>query len=170
MRMCSGVKVCALTALWAGTANAGVVETREFAFPRANMSTFGAIFEGDPWIGSEIIEASINFRVEVTSGSAADLSVIVDLPITPDAGNVSFVLINGADLGWSGTGIFEYTQVTDMLNGVGRVGSYGAEFPTPDFSARLLEGSGITLSYIPVPAPASLGLFALPALATRRRR
>ena len=170
MRTNSCVLAGVVVGVLAGSVSAGVVETREFRFPRPNMSTFAAIFDGDTWIDSEIVSTSIDFRVEVLSGSAADIHVVVDLPIVPDDGNLSSVVINGSDLGWSGTGVFEYSLVTDLYNGTGRSGSYGAEFPTPNLSAVLLDGSGITVSYVPVPAPASAGLLALGALACRRRR
>ncbi len=165
------IRALALTgaALCSSAANAGLV-TFNFAPVGKSLSYFLA---GDnPIVGQRIISTHIVLRVESFAGSdAANFFTDHSFPILPDEGNTSALAWTGSELGWSGSGIFEYTLDTDMFNGVFTPARYGSETPGFDFDGVILEGSVIEMTTVPAPgAFAGAGLLGLTALARRRRR
>lgn len=149
----------------AAPALAGVTE---FYFAPVGNSYSAFMGADDPLVGKEIVSARIYLSVESYPGSdAANFWTDITLPIQPFDGNTNFLYLAGDDLGWSGSGTFDYFLETTMLNGHFVPARWGAETPGFDFEGRILDGSRIEIEYVPTPATLlALGL----AAAIRRRR
>lgn len=154
--------------LFVSTARAEIV-TFNFAPVGNSLSYFmGA---DNPLVGKRIVDTHIVLRVESFAGSdAANFFTDHSFPILPDPGNESALALFGIDLGWSGSGIFEYEIHTSMFNGVFTPARYGSETPGFDFEGVILEGSTIEMEVIPAPSTAALGALPLAVAALRRRR
>ncbi len=170
----------ALTAamLISATANAGfdqldVHTTTKFNPPIPfGASGQGRIFEGDPFIGREVVEVRIHWNVVVADGyDAAAIHADVRLPIDAYSGAAAQIILDGPTLGWSGSGAFNHFEATDRYNGFfGQAGtpsdwqSWGLPFDAVD----VLPTSRIEIDYL-IPEPATLLLLGLGGLALLRR-
>lgn len=142
----------------------------EFRFANVGGSFSAALFAGSPLVGQEVLSTRIVLDVRVDPGSdAADFITEILLPIDPFPGNDNHLLLEGRDLGWSGSGLFHFEETTDRFNGLFIARRYGGSTPTQNFSGQILPGSGVFIDHVPAPsAGAVLGLAGLAAL--RRRR
>jgi len=142
--------------------------TATFYFADVGSSYLAFLPADDPLVGQEIVATRIYLSVEVFPGSdAADFYTDIAFPIEPFPGNESALALLGADLNWSGPGIFDYYEETSQFNGTFIARRYGAETPAEGFDGQILAGSRIEMDY--VPEPGSLLLLALAGLCVRRR-
>ena len=126
---------------------AGTDGTATFDFAQVGQAYSAAIFEDDPIVGKEVVSARIILEVLAFPGSdAVDFTTDLLLPIDPFEGCTNVLLLNGADMGWSGEGVFSYTEETDRFNGVFVARKYGAE--TYGIQGRILQSSRVELRYI----------------------
>ena len=149
--------VLVVALLISATANAGgnpadVRMTTHFSPPLTfGVAADGRIFAGDPFIGREVVEVRITWDVVVADGhDAADIFADVFLPINTNSGN-SVIILDGATLGWSGSGTFNHYEATDRYNGFfGQAGtgfghqSWGLPFDAVD----ILPTSRIEIDYV----------------------
>lgn len=115
-----------------------------------------------------ITSTSVVIESYTTTGAqdAGDFTMSFAVPVL-DAEQTA-VLLNGHDLGWSGTGSFDHAFTSSAFNGEIRPGRFGAEF----------NGGGTFVgdAYIEftvnteVPAPGSLALLGGAGLLAGRRR
>lgn len=124
-------------------------ETATFTFAPVG-SSFSAFLPSDsPLIGKQIVSARIYLDVESFEGSdAANFFTDISFPIIPDPGNTNALVLVGSDLGWSGSGIFNYFEETTSLNGVFVSARYGGETPGENFDGILLATSRIEFDYV----------------------
>jgi len=104
-------------------------------------------FFGTDAVGCDIIETRIVVTFQPDPGiDAADLYSGFDVPVilSDPSGSTRIELI-GSELGWSGQGVFEYSEVTTAYNGVVRAGRFGWELRAVEFgdpmSGLFLENS-----------------------------
>jgi len=146
-----------------------LADTVEFQFAQVGNSFQAFLGSDDPLVGKEIVSARIYLTVESFQGSdAANFWTDITLPIEPFDGNTNFIGLAGSDLGWSGSGVFDYFLETTSLNGHFIATRYGGETPGFDFDGVILDGSRIEIDY--VPAPGGLAALALAGFAGGRRR
>ncbi len=123
--------------------------TATFNFAPVGSSYLAALLADDPLVGKEIVSARIYLDVESFPGSdAANFYTDIAFPIEPFPGNVTGLVLIGADLGWSGEGIFHYFEETTRFNGVFAPYRYGGETPGENFEGVLLNTSRIEFDYI----------------------
>ena len=121
--------------------------TATFDFAAVGMAYSAAMFEDDPLVGKEIVSARIVLDVVVDAGSdGADFHTDLLLPIEPFEGGTSVVILNGDEMGWSGDGVFRFSEETDRFNGTFVARRYGAE--TYGVQGRLLATSRVELTYL----------------------
>ncbi len=137
----------------AGTLGYGAIakaETATFNFAQVGSSYLAALLADDPLVGKEIVSARIYLDVESFPGSdAANFYTDIAFPIEPFPGNVTGLVLIGADLGWSGEGTFHYFEETTRFNGVFAAYRYGGETPGENFEGMLLNTSRIEFDYLP---------------------
>jgi hypothetical protein len=121
----------------------------QFNFANVGMSYSAAIFASDPIVGRRVISTTLVLNLSVDPGSdAADFTTDILLPIQTDAPTGSVVLYSGLDLGWAGSGVFQFTETTTRYNGVIVPARFGAE--TFGVQGFLLAGSGIVVTFEPL--------------------
>lgn len=157
--------VAALAAL--GSSARADVGTFYFAQQGQSYSAFmGA---DNPLVGQEIMVARIYLDVESFAGSdAADFATDISFPISPFPGKTNFLVYSGAELGWSGEGVFHYFLETTDLNGTFVPARYGAESFSDTFHGRVLDGSRI--EFVTVPGPGPVAVMGMAGVAVWRRR
>ena len=129
--------------LLAGSALAD--DTRFFPFARVGTSYSAAVFSGDPDVGRRIVSATVTLHLTVSPGSdAAEFSTDLLPPIEPDGGS-AVVAYLGSDLGWSGSGTFDFTTTTAEFNGTLIARRYGAE--TFGVAGSLSDDSGVLVTF-----------------------
>lgn len=129
-------------------------DMHRFQFAPVGQSYTAAIFEGNPLAGREVVSTRIELHVRVDPGSdGAEFVTDIALPIQTVGGG-NFLVLTGADLGWSGSGEFHFAQTTDGFNGTIVTGRYGAE--TYGVQGGLLDGSFIEVTLAPAACPADL--------------
>ena len=162
-------------------ANAGTV-TFNFASVGTSYSAFLA--PDSPLIGKEVTSARIYLNVESFPGSdAANFFTDLSFPISPFPGNENVLVLVGSDLGWSGSGTFEFFQETTRFNGIFVSARFAGETPGENFDGTILEGSRVEFDFASVPdnggismaacagaALAAFGFSVRRALAQRPRR
>lgn len=142
-----------------GAAVSARAETATFKFAALGTSFSAALPADSPLIGQEITSARIYLDVEAFPGSdAANFFTDISFPIEPFPGNVSALVLVGADLGWSGAGTFHYFEETTRFNGVFAPYRYGGETPGEDFDGLLLDTSRIEFDYQPAGGGGELAL------------
>lgn len=159
----------ASAAVLVAAAGAGAQQTIEWTFAQVNQSLQGALFDGDPLVGMQVVNTRIYLNILVEPGSnAADLHIDRSFPLIPEDGAGNVLVLEGAELGWSGSGTFNYFLETTGFNGTLVAGRWGAE--TYGVFGELLEGSRIEMDVVPAPgAAAVLGLAGVATLRRRRR-
>lgn len=167
-------------ALWAGIgvltctiAEPGATaraDTATFMFAPHEMSYLAMLGEDSPLIGQEVILTRIYLSVESYPASDAGLFVTdIGFPIKPPSGDLFVLTLIGAEMGWSGSGIFHYFAETKDYNGTFISMGYGAEtFSHGGFEGRVLEGSRI--EFVTVPEPGAFAVLATAGSASLRRR
>jgi hypothetical protein len=150
MRFCRIVLALAVAGFPLADSRAG---TATFLFASVGQSYLAFLPSDDPALGREIISARIVLSVESFPGSdAANFFTDIAFPIEPLPGNDNSLVLAGSDLGWSGSGQFDYFEETDRFNGRFISARYGAETPGLDFDGVILDGSRIEFTYVPEPA------------------
>ncbi|HEB26175.1 MAG TPA: hypothetical protein ENI05_00155 [Porticoccus sp.] len=91
----------------------------------------------------EIIGSEITLKVTITEGDASNFETTIQLPISPSGS----LRISGDELGWKGTGSFEYTVADNSLNGYLMAGGGGSETYLNNYSGSISAESGVTLIY-----------------------
>lgn len=153
---------------------ADVRTTTRFRPPtQFGLSSDSILPTGDPLIGLEVVAVRITWDVAVDDGhDAADIDAHVSLPIDTASGVGASFNLDGASLGWSGSGTFHHHEATDRFNGVFGPADvwfgWTAVFDSFD-AAEVLSSSKIEIDYL-VPEPSSAALLALAGLAIVRRR
>jgi hypothetical protein len=128
------------------------VETTTFNFAQVGMSYLAFLSGSDPRVGAEVIGGRIYLYVESLPGSdAANFSTNILLPIEVAPDEAFPIVLDGVDLGWSGSGQFEYVTEIPELHGFFISMRFGAETPGFDFNGSVLKGSRIEIDYIPLP-------------------
>ena len=122
----------AAAALALGTAAAGTLQTYQCLLPSARLEIFGDQFSfvctGPP--AGEILRARADLEYANDPGDdAADLMVSVQAP----SEGLPVWVLRGADLGWSGVGMFTAQVETHVLDGVIDLG-----IPPPEFSEFMI--------------------------------
>lgn len=131
---------------------AGEVKTTTFLIPQVGISYTAFLPPGDPRVGRPVIETRVYLNVEAFPGSnAANFTTDLGLPIDPLPGNSNVFFANGADLGWSGVGVFTHFESTQEYNGTFISRLFGAETPSENFAGRVLECTRIEVDYIAGP-------------------
>ncbi|MCA9214873.1 MAG: hypothetical protein KDB27_17500 [Planctomycetales bacterium] len=120
-----------------GNASADVYR---FAFASVGTSYSAAMFAGSPLIGLEVTGARVLLEVNIDAGDAANFLTDLAMPIEPDFGNTNVVVLNGDDIGWTGTGSFLYEMETDEFNGFLRAGRYGAATYGEGYQGTIVNG------------------------------
>jgi hypothetical protein len=157
----------ALVALLGGHADADIAT---FRFAQVGNSYSAALLPDDPLIGREVISTRIYLDIQADPGSdAAAFVTDISFPLDPFPGSTNALVLQGSELGWSGSGLFSYFVETSGFNGVFVARRYGAETPGNGFSGRILESSRIEMLLVPVPAAWGI-LPVIGAWAARRRR
>lgn len=124
------------------------VQTTTFFFANVGMSYRAFLPPEDSRVGQEVVETRIYLAVQSLPGSdAANFFTDIALPIEPFPGNENGIVLEGAALGWSGPGVFKYTETTTRFNGHFVTTSFGAETPGEDFDGEILPGSRIEVDY-----------------------
>ena len=124
-------------------------DTATFTFAPVGSSFSAALLGDDPLIGKEVVSARIYLDVESFPGSdAANFFTDISFPIEPFPGNTNAVVLEGAELGWSGEGTFHYFEETTRFNGVFAAFRYGGETPGENFDGVLLRTSRIEFDYV----------------------
>ena len=136
-----------LAVLLALSTVAGTDGTATFDFAQVGMAYSAALFEDDPIVGKEVVSTKIILEVLAYPGSdAADFTTDLLLPVEPFEGCTNMLVLSGAEMGWSGEGVFSYTEETESFNGIFVARKYGAE--TYGIQGRILKDSRIELRYI----------------------
>ena len=144
-----------LTSYWVAIAAAAMMVaamawtdgTADFGFAQMGQAYSAALFEDDPLVGKRIVSASIVLDVTVYPGQdAADFVTDLLLPIEPDEGGTSALVLTGDGMGWSGDGAFLYEEKTDRFNGVFVARRYGAE--TYGVQGEVHLDSSVDVTYI----------------------
>ncbi|HJU39631.1 MAG TPA: hypothetical protein VJ724_08665 [Tahibacter sp.] len=121
------ILLAALLALGSGAASAEIVQVRYNFFDVAGFSYLWGWFGADlgPTQGT-ILGARLVFRdYRVPEGlDAAQFHFDFSLPTT---GVAPYIVLDGTDMGWSGTGSFNYEATFDGFNGEILPGRFGAE-------------------------------------------
>jgi hypothetical protein len=114
-----------------------------------------------------ITSTSVVIENYTTTGAqdAANFSMSFAVPVL-DADDTAVVL-NGADLGWSGSGSFSHSFTSPDFNGEIRPGRFGAEFQG---GGTFAGQAYIEFTVDTVPAPGVLALFGGAGLLVGRRR
>lgn len=130
----------------AGLAGAAHADDSTFIpFAQVGQSYSAAVFDDDPRVGRVVVSATIVLRLNVEQGSdAAEFFTDLALPIDPGA----VVILDGFELGWSGSGDFVFEHTTPDISGVFIARRYGAE--TFGVLGSLSENSGVTLNFAPL--------------------
>lgn len=127
-------------ALFAGSVQAEILVRRvDFPATASYAFTFGSFGDDNGPITGRIIGTTLVIHYS-TEGSldAADFYYTFDVPVI-DAAETN-IHLEGADLGWSGQGTFDYVlENTDRYNGTIREGRFGTE---------MAGGGAFTDSYI----------------------
>ena len=113
--------------LLCGSAKADTLVWR-FDFPKnANMgATWGMFGDERGQFTGEIVSTKLvisDFTMDAP-GDAADFFFTFDVPAL---GPVSYIGLDGVDLGWSGAGVFNHSFTTDRYNGEIREGRFGVQ-------------------------------------------
>jgi hypothetical protein len=141
-------RACCAAAFLAASLSASA-ETATFNFAQVGSSFSAFLPADDPLIGKEIVSARIYLDVESFPGSdAANFFTDISFPIEPFAGNTNAIVLFGSDLGWSGSGTFNYFEETTRFNGVFVSARYGGETPGENFDGLVLDTSRIEFDYI----------------------
>lgn len=122
------ILIAAFLALGFATAHAATVTVR-YDFPNyANSELMYGYFGGDEPITGQIVSTTLVIQGYTTTAGqdAADFYFGFDVP-TYD-GEDQMITVNGADIGWTGVGSFEYTFTSEVYNGTIRPGRFAAEF------------------------------------------
>lgn len=140
-------------------------ETATFNFAPVGTSFSAFLGPDNPLVGKEIVSARIYLDVEsFPSSDAADFFTDISFPIEPLPGNENALVLFGADLNWSGSGLFHFFEETTQFNGVFVPARYGGETGGETFNGAILAGSRIEFDYV-VPEPGTVFLLALGAAA-----
>lgn len=119
--------LAALLPMASSAASAEIVTVRYQFFDVAGFSYLWGWFGSDlgPTEGT-ILGAKLVFKdYRVPEGlDAAHFHFDFAVPTTSPT---SFLVLDGPDMGWSGTGSFDYEMTTDRFNGEIRPGRFGAE-------------------------------------------
>jgi hypothetical protein len=119
-----------------------------------------------PLIGREVVSVRIYLNVESFAGSdAGNFLTDISFPISPFLGNENSLTLSGSELGWSGSGMFQFFEETERLNGIFVSTRYVGETPGENFDGRLLEAARIELDLPPRSAVPDTGGISLVVLA-----
>ena len=128
------------------------VQTATFNFAQVGTSFSAFLPPDSPLIGREVISARIYLNFESSPGSdAANFSTDLSFPISPFPGNENVLVLLGNDLGWSGSGTFDFFQETTLFNGIFVSARFAGETPGENFDGRILEGSRVEFDLASVP-------------------
>jgi hypothetical protein len=107
-----------------------------FDLPTANLAIFGLVYTADFLAAPAGTIEAATLELHYTTGAldAADLRLSLQAP----SEGLPFWTVTGADLGWSGSGTFDATVSTDLLDGAIDLGD-----PAPDFSLYALTLSAV---------------------------
>ena len=139
---CSGGADATRQAVYARYATA-FFRARLHADAEAQKLFATAALSADTALSSPLVQTGTCTPVNPGS-DAAEFALDLLLPIQADAGS-AVVALSGADLGWSGSGDFDFTQTTAEFNGVLIARRYGAE--TFGVAGSLSEDSGVLLTF-----------------------
>lgn len=91
-----------------------------------------------------IKKAKISLRVTITEGDASNFETVLQLPMSGSG----TLYISGRDLGWEGTGDFEYRTVDHrLLTGFLQYGAGGAETYVVGYKGEIDPNSSVELVY-----------------------
>ncbi|MFO0840246.1 MAG: hypothetical protein U1D55_17190 [Phycisphaerae bacterium] len=111
--------VCTLAALLPAIADHAAAQVATFNFAAVNQSYSAFLPPDDALVGQQIVSARIYLNVESLPGSdAANFYTDIAFPIDPLPSNTNALVLTGADLGWIGSGTFNYFLQTTEFNGV----------------------------------------------------
>jgi len=141
-------------------------DTVTFNFAQVGTSFSAFLPPDSPLIGREVISARIYLNVESFSGSDAD-NFFTDLsfPISPFPGNENVLALIGSDLGWSGSGEFDFFQETTLFNGIFVSARFAGETPGENFDGTILEGSWVEFDFASVPDNGGISMAACAGVA-----
>ena len=127
-------------------------DTVTFNFAPVGTSFSAFLPPDSPLIGREIISARIYLNVESSPGSdSANFFTDLSFPISPFPGNENVLALIGSDLGWSGSGKFDFFQETTLFNGIFVSARFAGETPGENFDGAILEGSRVEFHFASVP-------------------
>ena len=109
-------------------AGTGEVLIIDDAFAPVGSATSRVLFDDDACVNADVTAVDVALTVDIDDGDAANFVAQMRLPIVATPGSSPFLEINGAELGWSGTGTFVFHEPSPTdHNGTVRAGSFGAE-------------------------------------------
>lgn len=115
-----------------GSLAAAQTTTEQFPLPSADLGFFGLSYTADFLAAPSGTITSASVELHYTTGTLDAADLILTLQ-APSKGVPSWQL-TGGDLGWSGSGTFQATVSTDVLDGAIDLGD-----PPPDFSLYSLD-------------------------------
>lgn len=177
----------ALLAFAGLTASAGVApSTFRFDLTEAPLGFFGQVWSQDSLVpvadirDMQIVETRVHLEFNTTSVIDFHDAAAFLLQFQPPTINVPVIDFLGADMGWSGLGIFTADVISTAANEPILDFPPDAEFSLwfmrvvsaddrNPFLGGELTGSFIEVDLVPVPEPSTIGLVALGGLAFLRR-
>jgi hypothetical protein len=142
------------------------VQTATFNFAQVGTAYSAFLPPDSPLIGREVISARIYLKVESSPGSdAANFFTDLSFPISPFPGNENVLALLGSDLGWSGSGIFDFFQETTFFDGVFVSARFAGETPGENFDGTILEDSRVEFDFASVPDTGGISMAACAGVA-----
>ena len=142
------------------------VQTVAFNFAQVGTSFSAFLPPDSPLIGKEVISARIYLNVELAPGSdAANFFADLSFPISPFPGNENVLVLLGSDLGWSGSGKFDFLEETKLFNGIFVSTRFAGETPGDNFDGTILEDSRVEFDFASVPDNGGISMAACAGVA-----
>jgi hypothetical protein len=136
-------------------------QTVAFNFAQVGTSYSAFLPPDSPLIGKEVISARIYLNVESFPGSnAANFFTDLSFP-----GNENVLVLLGSDLGWSGSGKFDFFEETKLFNGIFVSARFAGETPGENFDGTILEGSRVEFDFASVPDNGGISMAACAGVA-----